>query len=308
MALVARRFITAVAYFNANGGSDALVVNVLLPKAIQLVMSSGFAVGPPAWMPLAGYYANGDGSNRGTSGSNGPWPPQRSRTYPGGTNIGTAIDELAALDFDWDVVPGWRFAATSQVGDYADAVRLFYPAQGVTRADPVLEYGGLVASLTRTLTSVGYSNYVRSVGNNQSGGDVTAPQLWAEAYNSDATSYPGVGTWMDAENFADVQIQQTLTENTQGVLRQLGTLTPSYTLKIRPGSYVDGLFNMGDTLSLVIKSGRLNVNTPARIVGLAFIADVDGTETVEVTVGKPPAVLADQWAALQSDVDALTRR
>ena len=59
-------------------------------------------------------------------------------------------------------------------------------------------------------------------------------------------------------------------------------LVPSYTLTLPPGIYKDGLINMGDTVPVIIRSGRLNVNTTMRIVGLSFVIGDDGQEDVEV--------------------------
>ena len=64
-------------------------------------------------------------------------------------------------------------------------------------------------------------------------------------------------------------------------------LVPSYSLTLSPGTYRRAAFNLGDTVPVVIKSGRLNVNTGVRIVGMNFAIDDDGDEDVELIVGRP---------------------
>ena len=79
-------------------------------------------------------------------------PSPRDRTYEGSTEILTALDQLAHVigGFDYDVAPAGRFNATTTP---YDSLRIFYPSQGVARAEPVLEYGAAIASLTRSTNS-----------------------------------------------------------------------------------------------------------------------------------------------------------
>ena len=186
---------------------------------------------------------------------------------------------------------------------------MFYPSQGVARSDPVLEYGGAVATVTRTVNSQDYANFDRVLGNNGSS-DPAAAQLYSEKWNVDSNNVTvtPVGLWMDAENAADVTIQGTLDAQANGTLNRNGILVPSYTLGLAPKVYRDGLINMGDTAPVIIKSGRLNVNTALRIVGLSFDIGDDGEEDVIVTVGRSLTDLADLLTENDADVNALARR
>jgi hypothetical protein len=65
---------------------------------------------------------------------------------------------------------------------------------------------------------------------------------------------------------------------------------------------------MGDTLPLYVQSGRLNVNTTLRIVGITYETTDDGTELVTLTVGRDPTSVADMLGAMQADIRALSRR
>jgi hypothetical protein len=264
---------------------------------------------PGSVLPTTVVYANPDGTRRDQSVN----VPARVRQYAGSTVIGTAFDELAHVigGFDYCVTPTDRLHITlrSWVATGYDGLVIFYPAQGVARADPILEYGSTVSSLTRTVNSADYGNYWRAIGNNP---DTTpnAPPLWAEAYNTDGndvTRVP-VGLWQSVDNAADVSLLPTLQEQADGDLAVAGLLEPSYTLALRPGFYREGLVNMGDTLPLVVNSGRLRVNTNVRVVGLAFAISDDGAEDVEVTVSRPAPSLEAILTATRRDVNALARR
>ena len=65
---------------------------------------------------------------------------------------------------------------------------------------------------------------------------------------------------------------------------------------------------MGDTLPLIVQSGRLNVNTTVRVMGLSFEPNDDGDEIVTLTVGRAPTSLVDILGAQAADIRALSRR
>ena len=189
-----------------------------------------------------------------------------------------------------------------------DWLRLFYPNQGITRTDP-LEYGGAIATVTRAINSSSYANFERVLGNNASS-DPNAAQVYSERWNSDSNNVGVVpiGLWMNTENAADVTIQSTLDQQAQGQLNLDGVLIPSYTIGLTSGTYAEGKFNMGDTVPIIINSGRLKVNTQLRIVGISFDIGEDGEEDVSFTVGRPRTTLANMLAGTAADVDALARR
>jgi hypothetical protein len=228
-------------------------------------------------------------SSSGTSFSPGAWQPLttvaavnpdgtsraasgqlRTRTYLGSTVIMPTISDLAA------VINGFEFA---------------------------------ISGLTRTVDSTEYANYVRVLGNNQSS-DPNAAQVFAEIWNSDANNIDvnPVGLWMDGENAADVTLSGTLSDQAAGDLNLSGLLVPSYTVTMRPDAYHYGFPNMGDTVPLIVKTGRLNVNTTVRVLGFTFDIGDDGEEDVSLTLGRPAAQLAKFFTQSQRDIDALVRR
>jgi hypothetical protein len=83
---------------------------------------------------------------------------------------------------------------------------------------------------------------------------------------------------------------------------------PTYTLTLAAGFYYDKAFAIGDTLPLIVQSGRLNVNTALRVMGIAFETTDDGTELVTLTVGRAPTTLVDMLGDQAADIRALSRR
>jgi len=296
-ALLSRRIYTSTG--QVTGDQDSVVQWMILTATTNAFSSSGTSFMPGAFLPLSMTRTNPDGTNRSTPG------PQRTRTYQAGAVIGAAIDDLAHVQdgFDYDVAPAGPSYAY-------DSLRIFYPTQGVDRsADMTLAYGANVSGVTRTVATGDYGNYVRVIGNKAST-DPAAPQLYAEAWNTDANNVTvnPVGLWQTSENASDVSVQQTLTDKANGDLAYGGLLTPSYTLTLRPNTYSYGYPNMGDTVPLVITEGRLAVNTTVRVVGIDYSVGDDGQEDVALTVGRPPASLARILRGGARDIDALARR
>ena len=284
---------TQYAYNTVNADQDNLVLN-FLTMATTFQPSYGGTLQPGAWFPLVQTYVNPDGSTRGASGR------LRTRQYPAQSDTFQMLADLAAVigGFDFDVLPfGCPDHAT-------DAFRVFYPQQGVTRTDTVLNFGGNVATVQRQVSSDDYANYVRVVGMSTTAG----VQLFGETYNADASGVV-VGTWALADNAADVKDQPTLNDKAAADLNYYGILLPSYTVTLRPGVWFQGFANMGDVVPLVVKSGRLNVTgTPVRVVGITYDVGDDGDENVSLVLGRPVRKLSAIFKASDRDVDALVRR
>ena len=303
LAILARRYLTNVAPLTFTQTDQDNIVTNLVSRATILIASGGTAFSPGSSLPVTVLRVNPDGTSR-----NNFSGVLRDRNYTGQSAVGDLITQLAAVigGFDFDITPGWRVTWAGTQSN--DALRVFYPSQGVTRTEP-LEYGGTIANVTRTVDSGDYTNYWRVIGNNASS-DPTAPQFYSEAFNADANNVGAVpvGTWMGADNASDVTLQPTLDQWAQGNLNRSGVLVPSYSLGLRPGAYAEGMLNMGDTVPVVIQSGRLNVASSVRAVGLTFTIGDDGQEDVALTVGRPLTSLVSMLQASVADVNALARR
>jgi len=296
LGIIGRRYLTGTVTYTQTD-QDLIVAN-LLSLAVNAHAGDGTSFLPGSWLAVSASITNPDGTIRGQYSGQ-----LRDRTYTGSTAIGQSVDDLAKVigGFDYDIRPLFS--------DTVDALRVFYPTQGVTRSDIVLMYGATVSALTRTVASTDYANYQRVLGNNGNS-DPSVPQLAAEAWDNNAT--PGVvgsvGLWQATDSAADVTDQATLAQKAHGDLNLSGLLVPSYSLTMRPGAYSYGNPNLGDTVPLIVLAGRLNVNTTIRVLGITYAISDDGAEDVTLTVGRPLSTLADLFTRADRDVDALTRR
>jgi hypothetical protein len=298
LALVNRRFLTAPVDLNfAQVDQDDIVASLLALASEGCTAGDGTSFAPGSALPLTRALVDPNGGPRGQ-----PSGVLRDRTYPGQTALGQAITDLGACigGYDTDVDP----AAESDGTDY---LRIFYPAQGIARPDLVLAYGSSVSTVSRSVNSTEYANYRRVIGNTTEQG---ASQVYAERWNDDANDVGRlpVGLWMGADNASDVSVQTTLQQKADGELERSGVLVPSYTLGIRPDWWSPGEPAMGDTVPLVIRKGRLDVSTTVRILAINYAIGDDGTEDVEVTVGRPALTLTALFRDVQRDVNALARR
>ena len=274
------------------------IVRELIALASSVTTSAGAGFGAGSYLPLVAAPVNPDGSARVT-----PSGQLRDRAYLGNQKLDEALSNLAAVinGFDYDVAP---YGAGT-----ADALRVFYPYQGVQRFDMALVYGSSVSALTRTVNSGDYANYWRVLGQG-----TEDAQVFSEATNADAVdvTVSGLGLWQSGDNASDVTIQSTLDDKAHGDLAASSILTPSYTVTMRPGAYTWGSPNMGDVVPLVVRSGRLDVTPDTggwlRVVGLAFAISDDGDENVGITVGRPVRTLTQLINAPVADVNALARR
>lgn len=300
LAFMQRRFTTSPTLLSFTQYDQDDIAGSIVRMAGQIATSGNTNLLPGSFLPLITQCCTPDGKvNRPPSGQ------LRDRTFPGQTNLGEALDQMAKVinGFDYDCLP---YANISSGYDY---IRIFYPYQGLQRSSPQLVYGSTISTITRTLDSADYANYQRALGNNGSS-DPAAAQLFGEAWNADANNVTvsPQGLWMSDENAADVVIKQTLMDKAAGDLARSGLMVPSYAVGLRPGAYSWGNPNMGDVIPLVIQSGRLNVNTTIRVMGLTYDIGDDGQEDVSLVLGRPDTTIYDIFTAANSDVNALARR
>ena len=301
LAMLERSIYTSNATYT-NVDQDAMV-NSIVALAGNQTTDLGTSLHPACYLPLYSAPVTPAGATRGASGQ------LRTRAAFGNATLLETLDAASKVQngFDYDVLPAPEAAAAGlpSVPAGVDALRVFYPAQGIARTDIAFVYGANVAGLTRAVNSADYANYVRELGNSGTGGT----QLARDAWNAEATSAtPTVGLWMLGNNRADVSTAAGLTEHANGDLALTALLDPAYTLTLTAGAYVYGVPNIGDTVQTVVQSGRLDVNTALRVLGLAYVIGDDGNEDVAVTVGRPQPNLRKAFRKINNDVSALTRR
>ena len=299
--MLGRRFLTD-SYYCEQRDQDNIVAD-LIERAKVVRASSGAAFTPGSYLPIRVETVYADGSPRGNS------EQLRDRAYQAQSNIAELLDNLAAVigGFDYDLVPAPAWPG----GSGCDVLRVFHPFQGVTRNTPLV-YGTTVAGFTRSTNAANYANYWRTLGHALDGGSDDDPtQLFAESWNDDVNDVDrlAVGTWMGADNAADVSDPDTLQEKADGNIETSGQLVATWTVKLRPGRYYYGTAEIGDVVPLVIhKVGRLDTETTIRILGLNYAVGTDGDEDIEVAVGRPTASLMDVLTRADRDVDAIARR
>jgi hypothetical protein len=298
LAMLKRRLLTR--NLNVRLDQDEIAEDLItLGKVVST--SAGVSLQPGSYLPIAYLRVTPAGASRGPSGV------VRDRSYPAQQDVGEALDNLRAVinGFDVDVVPGYQI----NLAWHDDQVRIWYPRRGEDRPDVILEFGTSVRALSRSVNSADYANYVRAVGNNGAS-DPNAAQLYAEqqdATANDVARHPQ-GLWMTGENDSDVSVLATLQEHADGLLQTASLLKPTYSLTLRAGFYLWGRPRLGDSVRLIVRSGRLDVDDSVRVVGITYVWGEDGGEDIEITVGRSDASFAQLVTGSSRDLDALARR
>lgn len=209
----------------------------------------------------------------------------RNRTYTLGDSIGERIQELSEVDngFDWDIIP---YNQTYM------ALNVYYPQRGANKG-VVLEYGGLIRAYQREVDPGNYSNAIRITGDSSV---LSAAGL--TMISGDLASRPE-GRW-DGAYGTDIQTNAALNERGVWQLADAQVVPITYSLTFKPNAWrgPDHVW-LGDTVEVVVNSGRLSVDALYRVYELSITLDEDGNETVVIQVAgskpnykvKPSAIL-----------------
>lgn len=203
----------------------------------------------------------------------------RTRTFDAGAEVAGSINELgqAADGFDWAVTPAHEF-------------RVWSPERGSETG--ALVYGGNVASVRRRLDTSTFATSHR----------VTADGLTTETRH---TQVGAVGRW-DRQVGTRIDNQTELASFADGINAEEAVLLPTWEATMRPGRWPDG-FWLGDTVQLVVVSGRLDVSTLVRVLELTVDVDASDVPTVTVGLGRSSPDLADEFAAMRRRLTDLER-
>lgn len=312
IAMLERRIITTLTTFSLTD-QDA-IVSALIATAKAASSSGGTSFARSSYLPITPAFCTPTGATRPRGAV-----PFRDRQYTASTHVSEALANLAAVQggFDYDLLPA------PEAGGAEDALRIFFPRQGVERPDVVLAYGSNVSGLTRSVTSADYANYWRVVGqapeaaapepggDGEDGEEAPEPEpVFAEAWDPrlGLSAELPFGLFMSNDEQADVSDPATLAETAAGNLSRSGQVMPSYSLTLRPGAFSWGSPEMGDEVPLIVHAGRLHVDTALRVVGFNFSINDDSDEDVELVVGRPLPSLYERLTRADSVVAALTRR
>lgn len=196
-----------------------------------------------------------------------------------GAYVADEINMLAALDagFEWEIDANLKFNVWS-------------PQRGSNQSGAaILEYGGTVVSFQRTYDPTKFANAVRFSGDGAAGvSSVEATNLPGPGSNP---AVPAVGT----PGRIDIAVSDsTIIDPSLVALRAQYELsqdenTPSgYQMILRSGWWSPEVCWIGDTVQLVLKSGRINEISQQRITQVEVDPGDDGGEVVTITTGPIP--------------------
>jgi hypothetical protein len=219
----------------------------------------------------------------------------RDRTYEAGDSIGQRVQELSEVidGFDWDILP---------VSASALLLKVWYPQRGSDR-DVVLEVGGIAASVSREVNTSDYGNAVRYTGAQ----GLTAVEDGADLLG-DSDAFPQ-GRWDLALGDDGLTTQGALNDRAAWQLAQSQVVRPAYTVKLAQGAWQgpDHIW-LGDTVRLIIPSGRLAVDTTARVHEVEIAMDGNNGEAVTLTLGGPRPDFRRWPSAIERRLKDLERR
>lgn len=177
--------------------------------------------------------------------------------------------------FDWDISPGWS----------GRTLQIWHPQRGQDRG-VVLDYihtgrprASIVAKLGRNVDPATYAGAARV-----SGAEGVTPQ-WVTAAGV-ATAAQGL--WEAAAGYTDVATTAELTAKAARLLAELGDVVPTYSVTLRRNAWEgpDHIW-LGDTVRLLVRSGRIGEDVPLRVLGLELGLGESGEEDVSLTLGAP---------------------
>jgi hypothetical protein len=189
--------------------------------------------------------------------------------FNAGDYIGDQITTMAQLQdsFEWQITP---------YGPADLRFDVFYPEQGQDNGVVLSPGDGRVVSIARQVDPSAYANAIYETASG------LTPQYAESADIGD------VGRW-DKTIGADLHTAAAIQSDVQAQLLSAVVLVPTYTITLVPGAWggPSDIF-LGDTVTVQINSGRLNVNDRLRVVEMAWTILPDGIGQLALTVGALP--------------------
>lgn len=228
----------------------------------------------------------------------------RDRTFQMGDSIAEQLDSLSDVidGFDWDITPTYTNGASGLRLDR------WYRERGIVRNEVLayLQSGSNLLSVQRQVDSSDFANAIRSKGRApESSGSVQGVEpAPVERY---ATPGPE-GRW-DKLFDEDSTTAAGLAERADWRVADASLIRPSYTVELKPGVWRGpDHFWLGDTVKLVVQSGRLNVQTDVRVQTIDIAIDDNGDEQVSVTLGYPKKDFRSKMSEIDRRLARLERR
>ena len=209
-------------------------------------------------------------------------------TFPAGISVAEAIDLVANVDdgFDWDVDEELRFN--------------IYRVRG-TASGLILDYGGLVSEVQREFAATDFANSVRL------SGDPSIASVIAGT--GDAT----VGRWDRQAGFPQVDNVTLLTGLAVDELDRASTESVTFRVRLRSSEGLQrwggpSAIGLGDTIRLVVKSNRLDVNEVTRVREIDVTVSDDGAEDVSFVLDGPRRTFQERINSILQRLTELERQ
>jgi len=173
--------------------------------------------------------------------------------------------------FEWWIDPELRFQQASW--------------RGVSHPDFPLAWGTSISKLKRAGDTSRYANWVRVRGGRPEGAGSEAPEPYADRWAPNLGSLRQ-GRIARVVSNSDLKDQAAVNAAAEQLLADSLNPPAAYVATLLPGLW-QGPSDvwLGDEVPLIVKSGRLEIDTTARVQQLDIELDEEGRETVTLTVG-----------------------
>ena len=119
-------------------------------------------------------------------------------------------------------------------------------------------------------------------------------------------SFPaGVGRWDTQKADPNLVLQSTVDQQAAGVLADESQLVPAITATLRAGTWNPYNVWLGDTVRVIVRTGRLDVDVSRRVIQIDVTLDDDGVEVVALAIGAAPARLSDRLNTIANQIAQL---
>jgi len=201
-----------------------------------------------------------------------PAPVARTELVEADTRVDEALDRFQdyADGFEWWIDPELRFQA--------------YTWRGISRDDFPLAWGTTATAIRRSYDTTRFANWVRVRGGRPEGADQDTPEPFAD--RSANLAIRPEGRIARTVNNSDLKDQAAVNAAADQLLADSLNPPATYAVTLRPGIWRGaGDLWLGDTAPFVLRSGRLDIATTARVNQLDIALGDNGDETVALTVG-----------------------
>ena len=213
----------------------------------------------------------------------------RDKTYDPGDQAQQRLDELGRIidGHEWEIGP--------------DLVFRTWPAGRGRAGVTVLIWGGNVDQVARQADVGTFANAVRVTGD----AETTVPVV---ATVDDLATTPRLRWDVDVAA-SSTKRQTSVAGRAAGEVRQRSKVAAGWKVTLTSGWWSPDRLWLGDTVRLIVRSGRLDVDTAVRVVEVSVDVDLtSGAETVTASLDAPPPDMSSQWRRLVRRLNELEQR